>query len=182
MANKTHRPPLILSKIHRQMLADLSRSTTAPDRQVKRAKVLLKYADGYSIADIRRQVGVSCPTIYKCIDTALAAGVEQPLNPTFTTKKPEILDDARNWVIGLARSKPRDHGLAADNWSMRVLARHVAEHAIGAGFPRLANAGRTTVWRILKNRRQPAGAPAALPARRSGAAAPLAARVESASP
>lgn len=155
MANRTHRPPLLLSKTHRRMLTDLSRSTTAPDRQVKRAQVLLKYADGFSIADIRRQVGVSCPTIYKCIDTTLAAGVERQLNPTFTTKKPEILDDAKNWVIGLACSKPSDHGLAADRWSLRVLARHVAEHAAAAGFPRLAKAGRTTVWRILKKRRTP---------------------------
>lgn len=188
MANRTHRPPLILSKIHRRMLTELSRSSTAPDRQVKRAKVLLKYADGLSIADIRRQVGVSCPTIYKCIDTALAAGIEQPLNPTFTTKKPEILDDAKDWVVRLACGKPRDHGLAADRWSLRVLARHVAEHAVGAGFPRLANAGRTTVWRILKNRRPPAGGPAVAPSHRpsvptaAGAVAPPAARAESAGP
>ncbi|BBL72061.1 hypothetical protein [Methylogaea oryzae] len=177
MANRTQRPPLILSKIHRRMLTELSRSTTAPERQVKRAKILLKYADGCSIADIRRQVGVSCPTIYKCIDTALAAGIEQPLNPSFTTKKPEILEDAKDWVIGLARANPCDHGLDMDRWSLRVLARHVAEHAVGAGFPRLAKAGRTTVWRILQSRR-----PAGLAAGQFNGCARLAAGRESAAP
>jgi transposase len=180
MANKTHRPPLILSKTHRHMLSELSRSTTAPERQVKRARVLLKYADGCSIAEIQRQVGISAPTIYKCIDTALADGVEQPLKPPLTTKKPEILDDAKDWVIGLARSKPGDYGLSAERWSLRALTRHVAEHAVDAGFPRLANAGKTTVWRILKGRRS-AGAALAMAAS-ARPAAHLPARVGSASP
>ncbi|MGH8491196.1 MAG: helix-turn-helix domain-containing protein [Gammaproteobacteria bacterium] len=38
--------------------------------------MLLRYADGISISDIQRQVGVSRPTIYKCIDKALSAGVQ----------------------------------------------------------------------------------------------------------
>ena len=33
------------------------------------------YADGASISDLMRRVGVGRPTIYKCIDKALTAGV-----------------------------------------------------------------------------------------------------------
>src|ERR1035437_4310766 len=42
-----------------------------------------------------------------------------------------------------------EHGLAAELWSISGLARFVAEHAEAAGFPRLAHAGKSTVWRIL---------------------------------
>ncbi len=61
MARETRRAPLGLSDAHRQMLIELGGSRTAPAREVERAKVLLRYADGISISDIQRQVGVSRP-------------------------------------------------------------------------------------------------------------------------
>lgn len=152
MANRTHRSPLVLSETQRRLLLELSRSTTAPRQRVKRSKVLLKYAEGSSLSDIRRQLGLSYPTVYKYIDSALKWGVETQLNYTPATKKPEILDDAKDWVIRLANASPLDFGLAASRWSLRLLARHISENAVGAGFPRLATASQTTVWRILKKR------------------------------
>jgi transposase len=64
-------------------------------------------------------------------------------------KEPEILDDAKAWVVSLACTKPKDHGLASELWTLSALARYVASHAVDAGFPRLAQAGKTTIWRIL---------------------------------
>jgi transposase len=150
MARETRRAPLVLSDAHRQLLVDLSGSRTAPTREVERAKVLLRYAGGRSISDIQRQLGVSRPTIYKCIDKALAAGVEVGLKDTFhSPKEPEILADAKAWVVHLACTKPKDHGLAAELWTLSALVRQVRKCAAGAGFPRLAEVGKTTVWRIL---------------------------------
>ena len=150
MARKTGRMPLELSEAHRLMLAELSGSRTAPMREVERAKVLLRFADGASISDIGRQVGVSRPAIYKCIDKALSAGVLVGLRDAFHSPKgPEILDDAKAWVVSLACTKPKDHGLAAELWTLSALARHVSKNAVGAGFPRLSNASKTMVWRIL---------------------------------
>ena len=51
--------------------------------------------------------------------------------------------------VGIACTKPKDHGLAAELWTISALARFVGEHATGAGFPRPANAGKSTVWRSL---------------------------------
>ncbi len=150
MARETRRAPLVLSDVHRQLLIELSGSRTAPAREVERAKVLLRYADGRSICDIQRQVGVSRPTIYKCIDKALAAGIQVGLKDTFhRPKEPEILADAKAWVVNLACTKPKDHGLAAELWTLSALVRQVRKCAVGAGFPRLAEVGKTTVWRIL---------------------------------
>ncbi|KGV77758.1 hypothetical protein Y043_6060 [Burkholderia pseudomallei MSHR2138] len=52
---------------------------------------------------------------------------------------PKITEAAKAWVVNLACRKPKELGLAA----------YVATHANEAGFPRLALAGKSTVWRIL---------------------------------
>jgi len=111
---------------------------------------LLRYADGVSISDIHRQIGVSRPSIYKCIDKALASGVQAGLKDAFhSPREPEILDDAKAWIVSLACTKPKDHGLAAELWTLSALASYVASQAESAGYPRLSKAGKTTVWRIL---------------------------------
>jgi len=46
------------------------------------------------------------------------------------------------WVANIACTKPRDHGLAAELWTISGLARFVSEHAKSEGFPRLAHAGK----------------------------------------
>ena len=56
---------------------------TAAQREVKRAKVLLAYSSGKSPTEIQRALGVSRPTIYKCIDKALAAGVATGLRDLY---------------------------------------------------------------------------------------------------
>jgi len=150
MARKTERAPLVLSNDDKKKLTELAGSRTAPAREVERAKVLLHYANGVAISDIQRRVGVSRPAIYKCIDKALAAGVQTGLKDTYHSPKgPEILDDAKAWVVSLACTKPKDHGLASELWTLSALANYVAKHAVAAGFPRLASAVKTTIWRIL---------------------------------
>ena len=150
MAGKTKRAALLLTLDQETMLRRLAGSRTAPVREVERAKVLLGYAQGSAITDLARRIGVSRPAIYKCIDKALAAGVPMGLKDAYhRPHEPEISDEARAWVVSIACTKPRDHGLAAELWSISGLARFVSEHAEAAGFPRLAHAGKSTVWRIL---------------------------------
>lgn len=150
MARKTLLPPLALSNESKKLLTDLSGSRTAPAREVIRARVLLHYANGEDISSIKRLVGISRPAIYKCIGKALAAGAPAGLKDTYhSPKAPEILDDAKAWVVSLACTKPKDHGLASELWTLSALARYVAIHAVEAGFPRLAKAAKATVWRIL---------------------------------
>lgn len=150
MARRTGRAPLTLSAEHRSMLVELAGSRTSAQREVERAKVLLAYADGRSPTEIQRALGVSRPTIYKCIDKALAAGVSTGLRDRFhRPHAPQISEAAKAFVIDLACRKPVDLGLAAELWTLSALAEYVAAHATKAGFPRLARAGKTTVWRIL---------------------------------
>lgn len=132
------------------MLSELAGSRTGAQREVERAKVLLAYAEGKSPTEIQRLLGLSRPTIYKCIDKALAAGVTAGLRDHFhRPHAPQISEAAKAFVIDLACRKPVELGLAAELWTLSALAKYVAEHATTAGFPRLARAGKTTVWRIL---------------------------------
>ena len=150
MAGKTKRAALVLSQDQEAMLRRLAGSRTAPVREVERARVLLGYAQGVAITDLGRRIGISRPAIYTCIDKALAAGVAAGLKDAYhRPHEPEISDEARAWVVAIACTKPVDHGLAAELWSISGLARFVAAHAEAAGFPRLAHAGKSTVWRIL---------------------------------
>ena len=97
------------------MLSQLAGSRTAARREVERASVLLAFADGKLPTEIGRLLGVSRPTIYKCIDKALAAGVSTALKDKYHRPyAPEITEAAKAWVIDLACRKPKDLGFAAE--------------------------------------------------------------------
>jgi transposase len=150
MARKSGRATLTLAPEQRKTLEELAGSRTAPTREVERAKVLLGYAAGTSITELQRELGFSRPMIYRCVDKALAAGVQMGLKDKYhRPHEPEITDAAKAWVVSVACTKPKDHGLAAELWTISALARFVSEGAQAAGFARLANAGKSTVWRIL---------------------------------
>src|ERR1035437_7228143 len=150
MAGRAKGAGLALSRGQEAVLPGLARAGQAPGRAVERARVLLGYAQGIPITDLARRIGVSRPAIYTCIDKALAAGVQAGLRDAYPRPhEPEISDEARAWVVSIACTKPAEHGLAAELWSISGLARFVAEQAEAAGFPRLAHAGKSTVWRIL---------------------------------
>ena len=150
MARTSSRAALVLSPDQIGTIKELAASRTAPAREVQRAKILLGYASGTSITELQRQLGFGRPMIYRCIDKALAAGVQMGLKDKYhRPHDPEITDEAKAWVVSLACTKPKDHGLAAELWSISGLAKFVCEHAQTAGFSRLAKAGKSTVWRIL---------------------------------
>jgi len=50
--------------------------------------------------------------IYGCVDKALAAGVQMGLKDNYhRPHEPEISDEAKAWVVSIACTKPKDHGL-----------------------------------------------------------------------
>jgi transposase len=150
MARKSKRAALVLTPQQRATLKELAASRSAATREVERAKVMLGYADGVTVTELQRQFGFSRPMIYRCVDKALAAGVQMGLKDKYhRPHEPEIGDEAKAWVVSIACTKPKDHGLAAELWSISALARFVSESAGAAGFARLAGAGKSTVWRIL---------------------------------
>jgi transposase len=150
MARKTKRAKLLLTKEQRTQLERLSKSRKAPLREVQRAKILLHYSDQVPISQIQKLVNVSRPTIYKCIDKALAAGADAGLKDYYHRPfEPTIDETAKAWVINLACTKPKEHGLAAELWTYSALAKYTRQHAPGTGHTCLAKAVKATIWRIL---------------------------------
>jgi len=150
MARKTQRAELSLSVDQRTKLEQISKSRKAPLREVQRAQVLLHYAEGISISQIQELVKVSRPTIYKCIDKALAAGPDAGLKDYYHRPfDPTITDEAKAWIINLACTKPKDHGLAAELWTLKELAKFSRKYAPEAGHDCLSKAVKATIWRIL---------------------------------
>ena len=152
MPRKSQRSTLELDKEQRQELLKLSQSRTAPLREVQRAGILLRFADGEAISSIKKGLNISRPTIYKCIDKALAAGIETGLKDKYhRPKDPVITEDTKAWVINLACTKPKDHGYAAEMWTLSHLAKHSREHAPAAGHECLKRAAKATIHRILRS-------------------------------
>jgi transposase len=150
MARKTGRPALVISADEREKLERLRDSRKAPKRETERAAILLSYAAGEGPTVIQQRLGVSRPTIYKCIDKALATGVQSGLKDRYhRPKEPVITEQAKAWVLNLACTKPKDHGLAAELWTLSALARYTREQASAAGHGSLARAGKASIWRIL---------------------------------
>lgn len=150
MPTKTKRAPLKLTSEQREFLGKKSQSRKAPLREVQRAKVLLNYSDGKELTVISRIVGVSRPTIYKCIDKALATGVEAGLKDKYhRPKEPTITEAAKAWVINLACIKPKEIGYAAETWTLSKLAEHTRRYAPAEGHGCLSRAAKATVQRIL---------------------------------
>lgn len=150
MARKTSRAALRLSDQERGELERLAQSRTAARREVERAGILLAYAEGQGITEIERILHLSRPTIYKCVDKALAAGVASGLKDRFHRPREAVItENAKAWVTDLACRKPVDLGLAAERWTLSELARYTREQALSAGPACLAQAGKATIWRIL---------------------------------
>ena len=150
MARKTARAALALSPQQRGELERLAQSRTGARREVERAGILLGYADGQPMTEIQKALGVSRPTIYKCVDKALAAGVESGLKDRYhRPHEPVIGEPDKAWVIHTACSKPCELGLAAELWTLSQLALYTRQNAVATGHPSLAKAAKATVWRIL---------------------------------
>ena len=151
MAKTTARAALVLSPEEQQQLQSLANSRAAPLREVQRAKVLLGYHAGQSFSALSRTVGLSRRIIYKHVDRALAAGVAVALRDRAHGSEPIITPEAKAWVLALACTKPKDHGLAAELWTRSALAKHIRRSARAAGHPSVAGVAKSTIHVILRD-------------------------------
>ena len=151
MPKTTARAALVLSPEEQQQLQSLANSHAAPLREVQRAKILLGYHAGRSFSALSRTVRLSRRIIYKHVDRALAAGVAVALRDRAHGSEPIITPEAKAWVLALACTKPKDHGLAAELWTRSALAKHIRRCARAAGHPSVAGVAKSTIHVILRD-------------------------------
>jgi transposase len=151
MAQSTGRAPLALTPSEEQSLRALAASRTAAVREVQRAKILLGYLAGESFSELSRTLNVSRRIVYKHVDRALAAGVDVALRDRPHGSVPTITPEAKAWVVALACTKPKDHGYAAELWTLSALAKHIGYTAKASGHPSAAQVVKSTVHTILRD-------------------------------
>ena len=116
----------------------------APDGSTVRTAADFTTRAGVS-PDVYVSLGVSRPTIYKCVDKALAAGVRTGLRDRYhRPREPEILPDAKARVVSVTCQQPKALGLAAELWTLSALAAHLQREAEAVGFPRLSRIGKSS--------------------------------------
>src|ERR1039458_5346982 len=134
MSQRSKKARLQISEEEAKYLQKIAQSRTEPQREVQRARILMKYLAGESITGIQETLKISRPSVYKCIDKALAMGLEAALKDKYhRPKEPVITEEAKSWVINLACTKPKDHGYAAEIWSRSLLASHARSNGPADG-------------------------------------------------
>ena len=138
MAKPTSRAALVLSAAEEESLRALAASRSAAVREVQRAKILLGYHAGQSFTTLSRTLPVSRRIVYKHVDRPHGSA-------------PTITAEAKTWVLALACTKPKEHGQAAELWTLAALAKHIRRTAQAAGHPSVAQAVKSTVHSIVRD-------------------------------
>src|ERR1700757_454087 len=129
-------------------LACVSRSRTEPASHVQRACLLLTYREKPSLYATGRALGVTHQTVERCLRRARKFGVMAALDDSPRPgREPTITSQARTFVVGLACRKPKDFGYPHEVWTTRLLAEHVRERAVAAGYACLARLAQGTFER-----------------------------------
>jgi transposase len=146
----SQRAKLVLSSEQVEKLAQMAHSRTAPQREVRRARMLCHYREGRTFTEIAALTQTTRRLVYECVDRALAMGPEIALQDLpHGRAEHTILPEDKVWVVHLACTQPKELGYAAELWTRRTLAEHLRKVAEQSGHPGLAHAGKATVQRIL---------------------------------
>lgn len=132
------------------MLVTLSKSKTAPHREVVRAKILLKYMRDLTITEIAKECHTNRPLVERCINKANAYGVTMGLHDLpGRGVKPSITDDAKNWTLSVACQSPKELGYAHEVWTYSLLKKHIRKTCGGVGHQCLTKIGNGMLNKIL---------------------------------
>ncbi|HXL54996.1 MAG TPA: IS630 family transposase [Chitinophagaceae bacterium] len=148
---KTQKGTINCSEKDKAYLLKLSKSSTASVRAALRAKIMLRYMDGFPINEISGELSITRKTVYNCIDKALGFGPIAALaDLSGRGVKGAISDDAKSWVLSVACQSPRDYGYANEVWSYSLLAKQIQKDCITQGYSNLKKAGKSVVHGILE--------------------------------
>lgn len=144
------KPKLVVNPSDMEKLITISKSRTAPHREVMRAKILLQYMDGQTITAIAKGLNTNRPLVDRCINKAIAFGAITALKDLpGRGVKPKITDDAKSWVLATACQPPGELGYAHETWAYSLLIQHIRENCHQAGYPMLSKINKGVLNKIL---------------------------------
>lgn len=142
---------ITLSDDERSYLVSLIKTRTIQAQIADRARMLLWKSSGRTFSDIADALGVSVPTVRRCIERFDTSGMNLALFDDERSGRPvEITDDAKAWIISIACQKPFELGYAAELWTLAALHKHIQNFAEDAGFPRLKTVTKPWLQKYLK--------------------------------
>jgi transposase len=146
----TKKPKLVVNPSELEKLVTISKSQTAPHREVKRANIMLQYIDSQTISGIARDLNTNRPLVERCLNKAIAYGAITALKDLpGRGVKPKITDDAKSWVLSIACQAPRDMGYAHETWTYSLLKKHIRENCEQAGHQVLSKIDKGVLNTIL---------------------------------
>lgn len=144
------RSDLTLTAAERRQLEEMVGSRQTAHGQLVRARMLLAYAAGEAIHAVSRTVGVSRPTVERCVDKALSGGVALALADLPRRGRPAtITAEDKAWVVNLACQRPATLGYANEVWTYSLLRDHLRRQAASAGYPALARVTKSMLHGML---------------------------------
>lgn len=140
-------------RLSREQKAQAQKIVKTPSesmQRIERARMILLSHEGKGVSEIARTLETNRPKVDRTLDKVLEFGFEAALDDLPRPgRNRQITDDARQWVVALACSKPKTLGHPHELWTHDLLARHARESCVAAGFPALARLGKSTVTKIL---------------------------------
>lgn len=145
-----HAQPIVLSTDDRQQLEQCVHRGKANVRTITRARVLLKSADGWSIAAITAALEVSPATVSNVRHHYQVGGLERVLHDKVQEHRRSVLSglQAAHLIAVACTPAPAGH----DHWTVRLL----ADKAVEFGY--VEHIAPDTIHRLLKKTRSSRGA------------------------
>lgn len=139
---------------HKLQLEKLAHSGMTPILIAQRARILLLKAEGRSDDFIAEELGINRRTVILWVKKYKERSPEDTIDDLLSVssgrgRKEVITGEAKAWLISVACMKPKDLGYAAETWTTESLTRHIRNHAVEAGYGRLATISSSGVYRIL---------------------------------
>jgi transposase len=149
MLGHMNKYPIQLSDDERQELTNLIRNGKRPARQICRAQIVLKTADGWTAEAISAALGISQQTVFTVRRQAATEGIDRTLQRTGGRKAGQVvkaLDGvAEAHLIALTCSEPPE---GRERWTLRLL----AERMVSLNY--VTAVSHETVRQVLKKRNQ----------------------------
>lgn len=117
---------------------------------MEKAKILLLTHQGISDSQIAKKLGTNRQKVIRCINKALAYGIEEAIDDLPRSgKPPDITGEARAWIISIACKKPKDVGYPHELWTHKLLAEYIQKECIAMEFLEVSKISSGTISKIL---------------------------------
>lgn len=146
----TSKPKLTFTPLEMEKLLSISKSRTLPQREVMRARILLKYIEGQTLTKIAQGLNTNRPLVERCLNKAIAYGVLASLKDLpGRGAKPTITDDAKSWVLSIACQPPKQLGYPHEVWTYSLLKKHIRSKCQESGYGTLSKIDKGVLNKIL---------------------------------